>query len=200
MKFEQQRLISYASNFVSYLIKKVDVRELDKINAIYLFGSIARGDIRKNSDVDIFIETPIEIQGLERVKEAFYRTVDFSKWRKIGISNEINLIAGQLKDWKLKSAIESNGIILFGYQKPSKYVKWQLINWSAPKEAKKRVELQRKIFGYWGRDKKYEGIIEKEGWIRINSGAVLVRKADQILDVLHSLKIRYEIRDVYLKQ
>lgn len=199
MKFEQQRLISYASNFTSYFIKKIDTKEVDKINAVYLFGSVARGDIKKNSDVDIFIDTSIKIQGLEKIKEVFYKTMEFTKWKKSGISNEINLVAGQLKDWKLKSAIETDGIILFGHQRPSKYVKWQLINWSAPKEAKKRVEIQRKIFGYWGRNKKYDGIIKKEGWIRINSSAILVKIPDQILDILHALKIQYEIRDVYFK-
>jgi predicted nucleotidyltransferase len=200
MKFEQSRLISYASSFVSYLIKKVELRDLENIKAIYLFGSVTRGDIKKTSDVDIFIETNFEIKNLDKIKASYFKTIWFKNWEKLGITNEINLISGKLGDWKLKSSIEASGIILFGHHTPSKFEKWELINWTAPKDAKKRVELQRKIFGYWGKSKRYIGLIEKEGWKRINSSAIIVKSSDQVLDVLHKLKVRYELSDVYLRK
>lgn len=200
MKFEQLRLISYAGTFVSYFIKKIKPNELKKINAIYLFGSVAQGDINKSSDVDIFVETNSKIENLDNIKESYFKTIWFKNWEKLGISNEINIISGKLNDWKLKSSIEASGIILFGHHTPSKFTKWQMINWTAPKDAKQRVELQRKIFGYWGKDKRYAGLIEKEGWKRINSSAILVKSSDAILEILHKLKVRYELQDVYLRE
>jgi len=47
-------LISYSIDFVSFLIQKTKSRE--KIKNIILFGSVARGEADRESDIDLFID------------------------------------------------------------------------------------------------------------------------------------------------
>jgi len=46
--------IIYASSFVTYLL--AHLKNLNNITKIILFGSVARGEATKESDVDLFIE------------------------------------------------------------------------------------------------------------------------------------------------
>ena len=55
---ERENLISYAANFVSFLL---DEKIAKHINRIVLFGSVARGNFDKESDIDVFIDTKKEI-------------------------------------------------------------------------------------------------------------------------------------------
>ncbi len=54
----QDTLIAYALDFSSFLIDTAKVT--DKIKRIMLFGSVARGDFTKESDIDLFIDTDEE--------------------------------------------------------------------------------------------------------------------------------------------
>ena len=47
-------LTAYALDFASFLIQKTKNR--DKIRNIILFGSVARQDESKESDIDIFVD------------------------------------------------------------------------------------------------------------------------------------------------
>ena len=49
-------LIAYAQNFVSFLLDKLTEKEIANIKTIILFGSVAREEATKGSDVDIFID------------------------------------------------------------------------------------------------------------------------------------------------
>jgi len=200
MKFEQSRLISYSMSFISYLTKALG-SDVKKIKGIYLFGSVARGDFRKDSDIDIFIETaktnhPISKQ-INKIKESYFKTIWYKSWKGYGIKNEINIIVGKLSEWKIKSSIESHGIILFSNYTPKKYDKKFIITWKSPKKPKKRVTLHRKIFGYWGKEKKYKGLLKDEE--RISSNTIIIKETKPILNIFNKLKIRYEIREVYLR-
>ena len=53
MRINKSDLISYASNFVSFLLKYEISNE---INKIILFGSVATGSFDKESDIDLFID------------------------------------------------------------------------------------------------------------------------------------------------
>jgi len=51
----KSKLIAYAMDFASFLIQKI--KNIDNINNIILFGSVAREEADKTSDIDIFIGT-----------------------------------------------------------------------------------------------------------------------------------------------
>ena len=55
---ERKSLIGYAAGFVSFIM---DSRVGEDINRIILFGSVARGDFGKKSDIDLFIDTEKDI-------------------------------------------------------------------------------------------------------------------------------------------
>ena len=51
---KQSEVFSYVYDFISQILEKKEIFE--SIKRIILFGSIARGDFDKDSDIDIFIE------------------------------------------------------------------------------------------------------------------------------------------------
>ena len=61
-------LISYALDFASFIVQ--NLKELDKVQSIILFGSAARDEAEKDSDVDIFVEVTSNEKNIEKeVKE-----------------------------------------------------------------------------------------------------------------------------------
>ena len=56
-------LIAYAMDFSSFLIQKTSG---EKIKNIILFGSVARGEAGKESDVDLFIDVTKTNPALEK--------------------------------------------------------------------------------------------------------------------------------------
>ena len=113
---QKNEIISYALDFVSYLIMKED-----RINKIILYGSIARGDFDEESDIDLFIDADNKIEGkIRKILDNYYKTKKFKEWRLKGIENEISMMVGKLDgdEWKnLKRSIMNTGIILYGKYK-----------------------------------------------------------------------------------
>ena len=76
------KLIAYSYDFVSFLLEKT--RYLDKINSIILFGSVAREEAGKNSDVDIFMDIISKDKKIEneikKIKENFYDSIKYKKY------------------------------------------------------------------------------------------------------------------------
>ena len=110
-------MIAYASYFIAYLLKNFKTIEL--IEEIILYGSVAKGDYTKNSDVDIFIAVnKIEKRFKKEIKDLedkFYESREASLFKAQGIENKFNIKIGRLADWEdLYRSIISTGIILYG--------------------------------------------------------------------------------------
>ena len=108
-------LKSYASYFVSYFLDNLNNVNFEKI---ILFGSVAREEATKESDIDIFIEIKKENKKLEieikKILENFYKSREALLFKAKRIDNKINLIIGKLEEWKdLRDSIENTGIILY---------------------------------------------------------------------------------------
>lgn len=67
-----QKFKAYASYFVSYLLNNLGDSD---INKIILFGSVARGEISKDSDVDIFIDVKRKDKKFEKKVEKDRKSV-----------------------------------------------------------------------------------------------------------------------------
>ena len=95
-------LVAYAGDFSSFLLQnlKEDARH---IRQVILFGSVARGEAGKSSDVDLFIEVAdkkLEKEVL-RIRDAFMKSIKVKKyWHLLGITNDINCTIGKLEQWK----------------------------------------------------------------------------------------------------
>ena len=76
---------SYVSYFVSYLL--YNLGETSNIQKIILFGSVAKGEEKKQSDVDIFIEVKMKNKNFEKnvkkIIEKFYKSREALKIKLI---------------------------------------------------------------------------------------------------------------------
>src|SRR3989339_689864 len=110
----QNELIGYALDFASHLVTNID-----KIESIILFGSVARGDYDPESDIDFFIHTK-EKNIYKKIKNAidnYYLTERYKRWKLKGISNTFSCITGDLdsEEWEeLRRGIINTGFILYG--------------------------------------------------------------------------------------
>ena len=67
-------LAAYAMDFVAFVTQNTDKKDMSCIRKVVLFGSVARGDTRPKSDVDIFFDVTknsIETKIIE-LRERFY--------------------------------------------------------------------------------------------------------------------------------
>ncbi len=189
-----KELIAYASAFVSFVLPKAEVNE------IILFGSAARGEASKESDVDIFFNTTkneksVKKKALEGL-DKFYKSKVYETFSLRGISNPIHIEAGNLNEWKLKRSLISDGIVLFGkYKESPKNLKpFVYININPVKNIAKRNKVIRKIFGR--KEEKYsqKGLISHSQGKKLSPTSFMIPKENSkdILEFLQSEKLDFK--------
>lgn len=195
-------LRKYASYFVSYLLKELE--EISNLNKIILFGSAARGEAVKDSDVDIFIEIKRKDKRFERrvdkILNDFYKSREGLIFKAKGLDNKINLIIGKLEEWKdLKKSIESSGIILYG-----KYAyggkgerKYAIIFWD--KVGVNRGAFLNRLYGFRVGKKKYLGFLKQRGGRKLGKSSVMlpIEYRDDLLEIIKHYKVNAKIIEVY---
>ena len=176
-------LISYAIDFVSFFIQ--NTKNLEKLNSIILFGSVPRKEANKKSDIDLFFDAKenedIIEKEVEEVKSKFYDSIKFKNyWKLFGINNEINVIVGKIKDWKLKETMLGSSLILYTNYSPKleEGKNKAIIFWQNIKDGSKRVMLSRKIFGFKYYKFNYPGLLEKHGGIKLGTNVILINTED----------------------
>jgi predicted nucleotidyltransferase len=193
---------SYASTFVSYLLNSLN--EPSNIKRIILFGSAARNEATKESDIDIFIETDKKDKKLEqkisKLANEFYTTREFLQFKINEIENKFHIIIGKLDEWKnLKESIESTGIILYGPYISSniKGKKHIIVYWE--NIGKNRGAFLNKLYGFNIKDKKYPGLIETSNWKKLGKSSVLIPIEDKnkLFDLIKKYKVSAKIIEIY---
>ncbi len=173
-------IVAYAMDFASFLVQKVPERE--KISNIILFGSVARGEADKTSDVDLFIDVtketaPIQ-EHIQHAAEAFKATAKYNNyWKPLGIENEVQLTIGQLSRWKeLKPSIIANGIVLYGKFKPDikEGIHLTFFIWENIKPNARRVSFNKKLFGHRQGKRFYNGLLQEYSGERVGKGCIAV--------------------------
>src|SRR3990167_3686226 len=110
---------SYIYDFLSIVFDKL--KDSEKIKGIILFGSFARGNPRKDSDIDLFID--VEEKNKEEIEKHVRESLNefelksSKSWKLKGLNNAIVPIVDSLdKDqWReLKRDISSYGLTLYG--------------------------------------------------------------------------------------
>ena len=143
-------LFGYAASFVSFVIPK-----LEGIKEIILFGSVARKEADKNSDIDLFFnladasKESILKNFLKIELDKFYKSKFAEVWFNKGIKNPIKIQAGELEKWKLKRSLISEGIVLYSKYKesPDKLKGYAYFNIVPIKDIAKRNKIIRILFG-----------------------------------------------------
>tara|TARA_Y100000034_G_scaffold125132_1_gene174273 strand:- start:94 stop:711 length:618 start_codon:yes stop_codon:yes gene_type:complete len=197
-KFKE--LVAYAESFVSFVLPKVDVKE------IVLFGSVARGEFGKESDVDIFFD-------VEKSKESTVKKIikselqKFKKskvneiWELKGIGKEIKCEVGELEKWKLRRSVVSDGIVLYGkYKEVPKNLKAYVFFYIKPvKNIAKRNKLIREIFGRKEKNYSKQGVFEDVEGREFSKSSFIVPKEKEKLvrDILNKNKIDYQFIEIW---
>jgi len=200
----KMKFISYALDFISFLMQ--NLKETKQIKSIILFGSAARGEAKKDSDIDVFIDVSENEKQIDKearkLAEKFFDSIKFKNyWKLLGIENEINVIVGKLEKWKLKDSMLGSSIVLYEHYKPKleKGKNLAILNWSNIKPNSKRVMLNKKLFGYTHYGRKYSGLIEKEKGRKIGSQviAVPIEKLNIFLKSFHDLGASVKINRIF---
>lgn len=195
LKFKQE-LIAYASAFVSFLLPKVE-----GVKEIILFGSAARGEAGKESDIDLFfdVEKKEDEEKIEKIiKEElkkFYKSKIAETWILKGIKNPININVGKIEEWKLKRSIISEGISLYGKYKeiPKNMKGFVLFNMTPIKNITKRNRIIRELFGRKEKNYSKKGIVGEINGKKLSASSFVIPKehTDKILKLLGKEKVNY---------
>jgi len=196
------KIKAYSNYFVSFLLNELD--NVSNINQIILFGSVAKEEATKNSDVDIFIDLKRKDKNfdgiIKKIEDRFYKSREALLFKNKGIYNKINVIIGKLEEWKdLKDSIESHGIVLYGPYIPEKIGgrKHVIVLWS--KIGENRGAFLNKIYGVKIRDKIYKGLVELLGGRKLGKSSVMIPAENKkdFLDLMKKYKVDYKILEVY---
>ena len=194
---------AYASYFVSFLINSLG--DLSDIRAIILFGSVARGDAEKDSDVDIFIDIKKPDKNKEKkfngILDDFYKSREAFLFKTKSIDNKINLIIGKLDEWNdLKDSIESNGIILYGNYISGKASgkKHALIYWDGI--GQNRGAFLNKIYGFSIKGKRYDGFLKINNGRRLGKSCIIIpiENLTDLEKILKHYNVNAKIIEIYV--
>ncbi len=204
----QRELLAYTYNFLSLLLEKKEAQE--NLKKIVLFGSVARGDFDKESDIDLFIEVKesADVKKIENlVHEVVNRFEVFAEktWNLRGIDLPIKFIVAKENelDWdELREEIKHYGTLLYGEYKEHKE-NYALISYSL-KELKQndKMNFLRTLYGYTNKKNKKvyskSGLLPTIGAIKTAANQVMVKieTLKEVLEVLKRFKLTYEIKKI----
>ncbi len=202
---KRNKIISYALAFTSFLLRRIQ-----NINAVVLFGSVARGDYDDESDIDLFIETEESEKKIEESLKLFKKSKEHEKYLDLGVKNQISLKVGELKDWpSLRESILDNGITLYGkYEELPENLKHFILFTISMKKLHQKTKLKvwRRVYGYkqkvGNKIYKKKGIVETLGGRRFGDGMLAIPKnrENDMISFLNKLNVNYTKQDGYLKE
>jgi len=197
------KLISFAYDFVSYLLNNLDNNKFERI---FLFGSVVSGEAGKDSDIDIFVESKANIENnINKIIDKFYKSSKYLKyWKPLNIKNQIKVIIGKLEEFPdLNRSIISNGLVLYSpFGEKIKGRNYSLFVLEFKGDFKDKVRLWRKLYGYSQLKNKKEyfsnGIIKDNSGKKISRGVFVIpiEKSNIIIKELGNLKIKYKVYDI----
>jgi len=194
---------AYASYFVSYLIN--NFKKIENISDIILFGSAAKGEAKKSSDIDFFIEVKRNSKNFEKeiidLVNDFYKSREALIFKTKGIDNKINVIVGKLEDWAdLRKSIESTGIVFYGNYIASDVKGKKHIIFFWDKIGKNRGAFLNKIYGFNSKGKRYIGLIENFNGRKLGKSSFMVpiEYSEEIVKLFKHYKVNSKIIDVYV--
>ena len=203
----KSRLNKYAIAASCFILKEIH-SNLDEINRVILFGSVAQDRGGKDSDIDLFFDTEDnESRKRElssRIRSAisdFHLSQEALKFKMEGISNEISFIVGDLSKWNdLRRSMSSAAIVLYAkYEsRPKKGLNhFIIIFWEGA--GKRGGAFLNKMYGYRIKGKKYKGMVEKCGGTKIGKSAVMVpaNHKEKFFGPLEKYGINYRIIEVF---
>jgi len=206
-------MIEYIYDFLSVFFDKLKNKE--NVRTIILFGSVARGGARKDSDIDLFIDTPeqykYKIMNLIRESLSEFEIRSKGRWHLKQIKNIITPIVDDinLERWKeLRDEISLYGKVLYGNFNPDnkKEKNALIIEYDISKlKQSSKMKVIRGLYGYKTTNgkKKYtqKGLIQELGARKI-SNAILINLNEYkpLKEFLSKNKVPIKIRRAWLEE
>ncbi|MHC9542885.1 MAG: nucleotidyltransferase domain-containing protein [Vulcanimicrobiota bacterium] len=189
-------VVPYAMDFVSFVLEHISQKCAECIRNILLFGSGARSEYTKESDIDIFFEVSENIESVEkeviRASEEFYSSVkNKGYWKLKGFRQIFSCKVGTQEIWEnIYPALLSDGIVLYGkyFSSEIKGRNQVLLSWENINSSTTRINLYRTLYGYAARGKRYPGMLERYESAKLSKGSILV-----------PLEYREHFRDLFKK-
>ncbi|MFH0840635.1 MAG: nucleotidyltransferase domain-containing protein [bacterium] len=192
--------IAYAQNALSFLFLGENIK--DNIKKIYLFGSAVRGELEKESDIDLFID--VEEKPVKEIEKAvasalsrFYQSNDYEKWKQMKFTYPFSFQVGELEKWELKTSVFAEGILLYSREVGFSPLERQvLFIIQLPKNKKKYLSFIREMYGR----KEYlsKGRLEQAKGKKISTNIIILPKENQtkIEKFLQKEKINYSLQEI----
>ena len=203
-KLNKQTLnaIAYAQNAISFIFLDSGIN--DFIKGIYLHGSAVRGELTKDSDIDIFIDCDADkeksVEGIAKAAlSRFYESKDYDKWNLFKFAYSISVQSGELGAWQLKTSIMAEGILL--YSKKSEILPAErkvLFSYELPKKKKQYLHFIRALFGRKEKGYKDSGFLAELNGKKISSNVIIVPKENQqrTTEFMQKEKIDYSMKEI----
>lgn len=207
---KQEELISYVYDFISQLMDHHQMP--DTIRRIILFGSVARGDFDRDSDLDLFIDVknaqPDVSTLIKNVLNQFETRAERT-WKLRGVHPHLKLIIddfGKQKWRELRQEIGSYGVLLYGpfREVPQKVSRWMLIAYELNQLPQKgKMALLRRLYGYTTKKgrKEYqqEGLLQELGGVKMGANVLLVPQEGfaPLKKILVKLRVPYTVKDMW---
>lgn len=199
-------LNAYPSYFVAFLMNELTGEMRKGIKRIILFGSVAREEADKESDIDLFIEVHKKTKKVEKeifaAVEKFYQSREALLFKAKGINNRIDVKIGRLKEWKdLSSSIASTGIILYGpYERgefPSEAKQRIIVFWE--KIPKNRGAFLNKVYGFRLANRQYPGLLTLLEGKKLGKSCIMlpVHAKRELFPLLKKYKVKAKIIEVF---
>ena len=203
LKTQTANALSYCQNLLSFIFQHKEAA--DKIATIYLFGSAVRGELHKNSDIDLFITCKAKDE--QRVKNLtesailrFTFSLDYKKWKLLKCTYPFSIQYGNLEEWDLKLSIASEGLVLYSETSLPQGERYVLFTLTYPPQKNKYIALRRLLFGRDEEQYIQGGTIHKLRGKKISSHAFLLPKEEQttLIDLLSKHEITFSMKEIML--
>lgn len=189
---------------------KKELPKIKEINAVILFGSFARGDYSfRHSDIDVMIfldrtEKDIKLEGKIRKK-----IIDLNLGKELNIHPIFQYRKLEEEDKSLMLTIAKEGKVIFA--KKSLIISGNLLGLkeyflikfdTAKLEPVVKNKLQRFLYGYTIKGKKYHGIVDGETVLSAGKGAIIVpqEKLKKVLLFVYNIGVKAVQKGKFYKQ
>ena len=197
-------LKSYASYFTAFLLS--NLKQKDNLIRIVLYGSAAKGEATKESDVDIFMEVRKKTRRFEnelkRIEEGFYQSREASLFRAQGVENRFSIKCGDLTAWKeLYRSIASTGVVLYGpyeaHELPSGTKHYIIVFWE--RIGRNRGSFLNKLYGFKVKDKRYRGVLLKSDGRKLGKSCIMlpIQYKNEIFRLLREHEVKASVLEVF---
>lgn len=194
-------LLALCSAYTSYLFREPEA--VENITRIFLFGSVARGDFDRQSDIDLFIDVPqkeaARVQKLAKSALKKFSAAEMKRWELRGIENKLSIKVGTLEEWELREAVEREGLLLYASSAVPSLKKYLLFTFVPITEPRKRMQLNRLIFGRREKHFRGTGLVGKYAG-RIFSPRVFLLSSDglkEITSLFSKAKVSFKFEEVW---